>query len=196
MNILRVKALIVLLLTLVVTAAFGGGCRAQDGGAYLATTIGFEKTDLGFAVTIKGNMSPTFTTYQLFDPLRVVVDIANATFAQSLHLPIEVNQVPLTKITGTMLTEKKPAIAKLEILLSVDSQYTVKRNGNDISIVFSAEGTTSSQIPPSSPLSWKPYYAWQLLSHKILILSCFAFVEVGDMFVSYYFCLDFLLIHR
>ncbi len=140
MKILRVKTLIIMLLTLLMTTASGVGCWAQDGaGAYQAATIVFEKADDGFAMTIKGNMPPTFTTYQLFDPLRVVVDIANAGFAESLRLPIEVNQAPIAKITGAILAEKQPVIAKLEILLSVDSKYTVKRNANDISIVFATE---------------------------------------------------------
>ena len=149
MNILRVKTLIVMLLTLVMTTAFGPGCRAQE-SSYQASTVVFEKAEAGLAITIKGNTSPTFTTYQLFDPLRVVVDIANASFAESLRLPIEVNQAPVAKITGTMLTEKKPVIAKLEILLSADSQYTVKRNANDITIVFGAEAKKASLEPPSS----------------------------------------------
>ena len=148
MNILRVKTLIIMLLTLIMTAVSGVGCRAQE-GAYQASTIVFEKVDDGFAMTIKGNLTPTFTTYQLFDPLRVVVDIANAGFAESLHLPIEVNQTPVAKITGTMLTDKQPVIAKLEILLSTDSQYTVKRNANDITIVFASEGKESEVKAPS-----------------------------------------------
>jgi len=136
-----------MLLTLLMTAASGVGCWAQDGagGAYQASTIVFEKADDGFAMTIKGTMPPTFTTYQLFDPLRVVVDIANASFAESLHLPIEVNQAPINKITGTILAEKQPVIAKLEVLLSVDSKYTVKRNANDISIVFATEVKTPDE---------------------------------------------------
>ena len=148
MNILRVKTLIIMLLTLIMAAVSGVGCRAQE-GAYQASAIVFEKVDDGFAMTIKGNMTPTFTTYQLFDPLRVVVDIANAGFAESLHLPIEVNQAPVAKITGTMLADKQPVIAKLEIVLSTDSQYTVKRDANDITIVFASEAKESEVKAPN-----------------------------------------------
>ena len=154
MNIQRVKTLIVMLLTLLMTAAFGPVCWAQE-SSYQASTVVFEKAGAGLAITIKGNMSPTFTTYQLFDPLRVVVDIANASFADSLRLPIEVNQAPVAKITGTLLTEKQPVIAKLEILLSADSQYTVKRNANDITLIFGAEAMKTGQEPPSSPQASK-----------------------------------------
>jgi type IV pilus assembly protein PilQ len=148
-NILRVKTLIIMLLTLIITMASGSGCRAEggaQGGGYQASRITFAKGDGGFSLTIKGNMPPTFTTYQLFDPLRVVVDIANATFAESLHLPIEVNQPPVAKISGSMLAEKEPVIAKLEVLLSADRQYTVKRSGNDITIAFAnSDGKDSGQ---------------------------------------------------
>lgn len=157
MNILRVKTLIIMLLTLTIAVASGGGGRAEDGaqGGYQASTITFAKgDDGGLVLTIKGNMPPTFTTYQLFDPLRVVVDIANAKIAESLHLPIEVNQPPVTKISGSMLAEKEPIIAKLEILLSADRQYTVKRSGNDITIVFVNDTKDSGQaaLPKAASL--------------------------------------------
>lgn len=125
----------IMLLALLIVAAPRSGCWAAE-GSYQASAVVFEKADTGLALTIKGNMSPTFTTYQLFDPLRVVIDIANASFAESLRLPIEVNQAPVAKITGILLTEKKPEIAKFEVLLSTDSPYKVQRNDNDITIVF------------------------------------------------------------
>lgn len=162
MNSLRVKTLICMLLTLIIAVASESGCQAEDGApteTYQASTILFAKEADGFSMTITGNVPPTFTTYQLFDPLRVVVDIANATFAESLHLPIEVNQAPVAKISGSLLTEKEPVIAKLEILLDVDSPYTVKRAGNDITVVFGPATTNSEQaLPPPathSPLAEK-----------------------------------------
>lgn len=160
MKIRRVHTRILVLLALFLTA-YGSRCWAQE--TYQATEVVFAKVDGGLAITIKGNQSPTFTTYQLFDPLRLVVDIANATFADSLHLPIEVNQTPVLTMRGTLLTEKKPEIAKLELLLSADHPYTVRREGNDITIVFAAEakgGATPGagggvvpevKEPPSSP---------------------------------------------
>ncbi len=155
MNSRRVKTLLWMLLTLIITVASGSGCRAEEGApaeAYQTSSILFAKEVDGFALTIKGNAPPTFTTYQLFDPLRVVVDIANATFAQSLHLPIEVNQPPVAKISGSLMAEKEPVIAKLEILLNVDSQYTVKRAGNDITIVFALP----AQEPDQAALASSP----------------------------------------
>jgi len=132
------------LLALLLTT-YGSGCWAQEN--YQASEVVFAKVDGGLAITIKGNQSPTFTTYQLFDPLRLVVDIANATFADSLHLPIAVNQTPVQTMRGTLLTEKKPEIAKLELLLSADHPYTVRREGNDITIVFAAE---AKGVPPET----------------------------------------------
>ncbi|MBA3014856.1 MAG: AMIN domain-containing protein [Proteobacteria bacterium] len=151
MNIQRLTILCVMFLTLTMSVVFEKGCLAQADGEYQASSVVFEKVDGGLSLTIKGNMSPTFTTYQLFDPMRVVVDIANAGFADSLHLPIEVNQSPVAMITGTILAEKKPVIAKLEIALNSDSEYTVKRDANDITIIFAANSKES--VAPSPPLS-------------------------------------------
>ena len=149
MNIRRIAVLCVMLLTLTMSAVLTEKCQAQDDAVYQASGIVFEKADGGLALTIKGNVSPTFTTYQLFDPMRVVVDIANAGFASSLHLPIEVNQSPVAKVTGTIMAEKKPVIAKLEIALSADSEYTVQRNASDITLVFT-EGKHSPAPPPAA----------------------------------------------
>ena len=136
MKISKVTPLASLLLALCLNLAFRVECQAAPDAPYQASAIVFAKDANGLSATIKGNAIPTFTTYQLFDPLRVVVDIANASFADSLHLPIEVKQPPLAKITGSMLTDKNPVIAKLEFQLGADSQYAVKRDGNDITLTF------------------------------------------------------------
>ncbi|MDP2107269.1 MAG: hypothetical protein Q8J76_14830, partial [Desulfobulbaceae bacterium] len=72
MNIQRLTILCVMFLTLTMSVVFEKGCLAQADGEYQASSVVFEKVDGGLSLTIKGNMSPTFTTYQLFDPMRVV----------------------------------------------------------------------------------------------------------------------------
>ncbi len=125
-------------------------CWAGDTASYQVSNLAFEKTDQSFTITVKGDGVPTFTTYQLFDPLRVVVDIANASFADSLKVPMAVNQNPVVNITGKVLTDKKPFIAKLEIMLSEDWPYKIERQGNDIVIKLSGVNNSLKQTTVNS----------------------------------------------
>jgi len=126
-------------------------CWAGDASSYQVSNLTFEKTDRSFTITVKGDGVPTFTTYQLFDPLRVVVDIANASFADSLKVPIAVNQNPVANITGKVLTDKKPFIAKLEVMLSEDWPYKIERQGNDIVIKLSEVNNSLKQTAANLP---------------------------------------------
>jgi type IV pilus assembly protein PilQ len=132
-------------------------CWAGETTGYQVSNLTFGKTDQSFTIKVKGDGVPTFTTYQLFDPLRLVVDIANASFVDGLKLPMAVNQDPVVNITGKVLVDKKPFIAKLEIMLSEDWPYKIERQANDIVIKLSkvvdnkANETTADKIALESP---------------------------------------------
>ncbi len=121
------------------------GCWAGETADYQISNLTFAKTDKSFTVTVEGNGVPAFTTYQLFDPLRVVVDIAHASFAGDIKLPMIVNQAPVARITGKVLTDKKPFIAKLTIVLSADWPYKIERQANDIVIKMSGTSNQAHQ---------------------------------------------------
>ncbi len=118
------------------------------GSTYKISDLSLKKTDQNFTVTIKGTGTPTFTTYQLFDPLRVVLDIANASLSASLKLPLQVNESPVKQITGKLLNAKKPVIAKLEILLDQDWPYKIERQGDNISVILQAVATPAPKPAP------------------------------------------------
>ncbi|HFQ81407.1 MAG TPA: AMIN domain-containing protein [Desulfobacterales bacterium] len=132
---------------------------APGGSTYKISDLSLKKTDQNFTVTIKGTGTPTFTTYQLFDPLRVVLDIANASLSAGLKLPLQVNESPVKQITGKLLSAKKPVIAKLEILLDQDWPYKIERQGDNISVILQAVTAPAAKKPvsvaASSPASRK-----------------------------------------
>ncbi len=128
------------------------------GSTYKISDLSLKKTDQNFTVTIKGTGTPTFTTYQLFDPLRVVLDIANASLSASLKLPLQVNESPVKQITGKLLSAKKPVIAKLEILLDQDWPYKIERQGDNISVILQAVAAPAVRpvsIVPAAAVSQK-----------------------------------------
>ena len=155
---LRFKTIIAMVLTLIIFIAFTGSTLAQEAepsdpkiSEYLISDIALLKKGNELSITIKGNVSPLFTHYELPDPQqRLIVDIAEASFGDAVGLPLEVGQGPVTSISGKMLTEKMPAIARLEIFLSGDSPYTVVRVDNEIIVTFSEN---SEQEAPAGAIA-------------------------------------------
>jgi type IV pilus assembly protein PilQ len=123
-------------------------CKASDVSAAADTTGAspYNISEISYTheatspdvLTIKGisKQPPTFITYDLFDPMRVVLDIADGNFAEGVALPIELNSGAVSSVRGSIVTDQKTAIAKIEVLLKEDSQYTIEKVNNDIRIFF------------------------------------------------------------
>lgn len=144
----------VALLTLLVSGV--GVARAAESattGLYTISEISYSLNETGNTImTIKGlaEQPPTFITYDLFDPLRVVIDIADGNFAEGLTLPLEFNSGAVASVQGTMINDQQPPIAKIEILLTADNQYTIKKADKDILITFANEPSTDASPEQNS----------------------------------------------
>jgi len=114
-------------------------------GQYQVTGIKTDKSAEGVMLRVTGSAPPTFTMYELFEPQRVILDIADGSFAQSMQFPVIPGEGPVSQIIGSVLDEKKPLIARLEMLTAGDTSYTVERDANDIVIRFKQkEAATAS----------------------------------------------------
>jgi type IV pilus assembly protein PilQ len=124
-------------------------------GPYQITGIKTTKSDEGVILRVTGSAPPTFTMYELFEPQRVILDIADGSFADSLILPMAPGQGPVAQITGKVLDDKEPLIARLEMYTAGDASYTVERDVNDIIIYFKQKGsmgaTAEMPEPPAQP---------------------------------------------
>ena len=119
-------------------------------GPYQITGIKSTKSDDGVILRVTGSAPPTFTMYELFEPQRIILDIADGSFADSLKLPMTPGQGPVAQIKGKVLDDKEPLIARLEMLTAGDASYTVERDVNDIIIYFKQKGRmgTTAETPP------------------------------------------------
>jgi type IV pilus assembly protein PilQ len=108
-------------------------------GPYTITGIETSRSAGGVILRVSGSAPPTFTMYELFEPQRVILDIADGSFTESLGLPIVPTMGPVTKIKGKVLDDKEPVIARLEMFTAGDAAYTVERDVNDILISFKKE---------------------------------------------------------
>jgi type IV pilus assembly protein PilQ len=106
-----------------------------------------------FVLAIKGETPPTYTMYELFNPFRVIIDIANASINPSLDLSQDIPKGPVSQITGKVLEDKGPIIARIEFFVDENSSYTIDRQGNDIIVKFAkpASGQPPQNTGPASP---------------------------------------------
>ncbi len=118
-------------------------------GPYQITGIKTARSDAGVMFRITGSSPPTFTMYELFEPQRVILDIADGSFAESLKLPMAPGGGPVTQILGKVLDDKEPLIARLEMLTAGDASYTVERDVNDIVIYFKQKAAKAAQAEPA-----------------------------------------------
>ena len=115
-------------------------------GPYQITGIDTSKSDDGIIIRVTGSAPPTFTMYELFEPERVILDIADGSFNESLKLPMQMESGPVKQIKGQILDNKEPLVARLEMITAGDAGYTVDRDVNDIVISF-AQKETAAEAP-------------------------------------------------
>lgn len=122
-------------------------------GPYEITGIQTTGSDDGLTLRVSGSTTPTYTIYQLFEPQRVVLDIADGSFAASLKLPMTPDQGPVTQINGHVLDDKKPPIARLEMETEGETTYNAKRDANDIIISFRQKGAVADASEPAAEIA-------------------------------------------
>jgi len=120
-------------------------------GPYQITGIKTTKSDQGVMLRVTGSAPPTFTMYELFEPQRVILDIADGSFAGSLKLPLTPGEGPVAQIKGKILDDKEPLIARLEMFTTGDASYTVERDVNDIVIYFKQKGAKVAAAETPKP---------------------------------------------
>jgi len=122
----------------------------ESPSSYRIHSVDWEQSSADYVLRIKGGSTPTYTMYELFEPLRVVIDIADASIDPSVLLPIELQQSPVSVVNGKTITDKKPAFTRIELFLRKDHNYTVERIDNDILVKFPQSLAQNSEIQTDS----------------------------------------------
>ncbi|MCF6291498.1 MAG: hypothetical protein L3J03_10945 [Desulfobacterales bacterium] len=119
--------------------------------AYRITGVTAVEADGGLILRIQGSAPPTYTVYELFDPLRTVIDIADASFAESVLLPMILPSSVVSAVHGEVIDDRSPPLARLELFLTAEEKYAVERQGNDIVITFPQPVSSGPAAGPASP---------------------------------------------
>ncbi|MBU0730787.1 MAG: AMIN domain-containing protein [Proteobacteria bacterium] len=127
---------VALLLLFTFTTSEAETTPAIPHNSYKITNLQWEQTADEFLLRIQGETLPTYTIYELFDPMRIIIDIADAGISEDVSLPLDLPHGPVTQVNGQILGNKEPAIARIEVFLSKDQAYSVEKEDNDILIKF------------------------------------------------------------
>lgn len=115
------------------TAALGQPSNMISG--IQAETSGMMNT-----IWIQTGAEPAYTVYELFNPSRIVVDIANTSIAEgnTLNLP---PSLPIT-LTTTSVSDTNPSLTRLEFTFDKDyTSFDVKTVNNDIQLAVTMAGS-------------------------------------------------------
>lgn len=123
--------------------------------SYRITEVSWGQTPEAYTLRIKGGSAPTYTMYELFEPLRVIIDIADASLEPSAVLPIDLASGPVSRVGGKVLVDKKPSITRIELFLNADHDYTVDRTNNDIVVRFPATHIDQPSVSMASAAAIK-----------------------------------------
>ncbi len=146
-------------IALAVFAVFslGSQARAEEGGGATVTEIVGKKIGDTLEVAIKGDTSMTYTAYELPNPTRIVVDVANARMkpGATVSLP-DGGQV---KLQTKEITDAQPQILRLEFLLEKSVPFTPRQDGSSLFVNFDMRenaapaNSSASGLPPVAPPS-------------------------------------------
>lgn len=131
---LIVLTVILLLVDLVGCSVKRVGQVPSGGGANVIEDIKVEEIDNKTKVTIIGHMPANYTAFKLANPLRIVVDIADANITAVKSLQAASNET-VGSISVTQFDETSSNIGRVEITLDKVADYRVTKEGSDIVVL-------------------------------------------------------------
>lgn len=132
-----------------------GEAPVASAGAATAEILAVEAIEAGagLEIRVKGSKPLISTVYELPNPARIIVDVAEAKLAEGFtpRLP-ENKQITLTT---SEVADAKPPITRLEFTLDSPAPYTSAQNGNDVVLAITAR-TTPPAAPPQEAAAVAP----------------------------------------
>jgi type IV pilus assembly protein PilQ len=113
--------------------------QAQGSGVYEVSEVVTDIDGGSLTMLLKGSSAPAYTVSERFGPYRLVVDIADAEFSDSVDVQNILPANDLAKLHLSIMKDQKPAIARLEFTLNDNSSYEVQRIQNNLQIIIQGE---------------------------------------------------------
>lgn len=141
---------------------------------YTIKSISTKLQKDGLVMVLQGNSAPAYTMYELFNPARVVLDIAEASIAPGVNTDSALPANDFAKLNVKTLSDQNPAITRFEITLAETHGYKIDRLGNNLSIqLFQKSGKQAvSETAKATPATLLDIVVRQKTNHtEVLLLA-------------------------
>jgi len=152
-----------LLLVLNFGSAFAENTPNTAKNSYLIQDIKSNLQGDALSIEIIGNTLPDYNTFELFNPQRLILDIAHASLDKKINTAKIIPDNSYAKLATKSLADKDPSITRFEITINESHTYSVDRDKNNLLILIhpkadTAPTTTASTTPketvaPAAPAS-------------------------------------------
>lgn len=117
--------------------------------SYLITDIKSNQQGDAVSIEIIGNSQPVYTMYDLFNPSRLILDIAHATLGKNIDPTKIIPENAFVKIATKPMTDQDPSITRFEITIKDSHTYSVDRDKNNLLILVHPK-TDAGKSPSKS----------------------------------------------
>ncbi len=125
----------------------------QAESKYTLNDINTDAKDNAFTITMVGSSAPAFTSRELYDPYRLIVDIAGLTFDKKLQISELIPKNKFVTLQTTVVKGLKPEITRFIFTIQDGYRQKVERKNSDlvINILPLAKAAKTVEAPQKSP---------------------------------------------
>lgn len=144
---------IVISFVVILSGLFCAGNKiAEAQSTSVISAVQAESSGMTNTIRIQTSAEPAYTAYELFNPSRIVIDIANATVADGNSFTLS-ESLPITLATTT-ISDSQPSLTRLEFTFNDEyTSYDVKTVNNDILLSVAMNGASSHAKVDQAPAS-------------------------------------------
>jgi type IV pilus assembly protein PilQ len=125
-----------LLLVLNFGSAFAEKTPNTAKNSYLIQDIKSNLQGEALSIEIIGNTLPDYNTFELFNPQRLILDIAHASLDKKINPAKIIPDNSYAKLATKSLADKDPSITRFEITIKDGHTYSVDRDNNNLLILI------------------------------------------------------------
>lgn len=140
-----------LLLLMSTGSVFAANTSPAADKSYLIQDIKSNLQDDALSIEIIGNSLPDYNTFELFNPARLILDIAHARMDTKIDPDKILPDNSYAKLVTKPLTDQDPSITRFEITINDSHTYSVDRDQNNLLILIHPKTDTTQAVAPAVP---------------------------------------------
>jgi type IV pilus assembly protein PilQ len=130
--------------------AFCTESSTSKSASYIIQDIRADITGDSITIRISGNTAPAYTTHEQFDPFRLIMDIAEATFDKKLNVNKLIPENQFVNLSTTILKGQSPAITQFVFEIKEKYRYKVERDNNNLIVQIFPDSSSDATVGEKS----------------------------------------------